>query len=223
MYINCPEHGDFWQAPTVHLKGCGCPVCGSANRGAPGKPKFEKRISKAEILRRFRETHGDSYSYKKVEYEGMHVKICIICRKHGEFWQAPYAHLNGVRCPGCAAGKSHSRLGVEAFQKFARAKRWRNIQHAENGGEFRIPGTRFKVDGYHAASNTVFEFLGDRWHGNLKVFSSRTKCHPHLDLTAKQLNRTSAERLYAIKELGFNVIYIWEQDYKNGLFPSVLR
>lgn len=25
--IICPEHGDFWQLPSSHLKGCGCPIC----------------------------------------------------------------------------------------------------------------------------------------------------------------------------------------------------
>lgn len=27
--IICPEHGEFWQEPWVHMKGCGCPKCGS--------------------------------------------------------------------------------------------------------------------------------------------------------------------------------------------------
>lgn len=25
--IICSEHGEFWQAPSVHLSGCGCPKC----------------------------------------------------------------------------------------------------------------------------------------------------------------------------------------------------
>lgn len=25
--IICPEHGEFWQTPNVHLRGCGCPKC----------------------------------------------------------------------------------------------------------------------------------------------------------------------------------------------------
>ena len=27
--IVCPEHGEFWQVPWTHIKGCGCPKCGS--------------------------------------------------------------------------------------------------------------------------------------------------------------------------------------------------
>ena len=25
--IVCPEHGEFWQTPSDHLKGRGCPIC----------------------------------------------------------------------------------------------------------------------------------------------------------------------------------------------------
>lgn len=30
--IFCPEHGEFWQAPSDHLKGQGCPKCGANER-----------------------------------------------------------------------------------------------------------------------------------------------------------------------------------------------
>lgn len=29
--IICPEHGEFWQRPSHHLKGCGCPMCGNSS------------------------------------------------------------------------------------------------------------------------------------------------------------------------------------------------
>ena len=35
--IICPEHGEFWQTPYVHLNGCGCPKCNES--------KLEKEIS----------------------------------------------------------------------------------------------------------------------------------------------------------------------------------
>ena len=28
-------------------------------------------------------------------------KSCIICPKHGEFWQTPHSHLKGSGCPKC--------------------------------------------------------------------------------------------------------------------------
>ena len=29
--IICPTHGEFWQRPTEHLSGCGCPICKSSH------------------------------------------------------------------------------------------------------------------------------------------------------------------------------------------------
>jgi hypothetical protein len=30
--IICPEHGEFWQTPHVHLRGSGCPECAKIKR-----------------------------------------------------------------------------------------------------------------------------------------------------------------------------------------------
>ena len=56
--------------------------------------------------------HGDKYDYSKVEYVNASTKVCIICLKHGEFWQAPKDHLNGQGCPECGG---HMRKTVEKF------------------------------------------------------------------------------------------------------------
>lgn len=42
-----------------------------------------------------RKVHGDKYDYSKVEYKRAHDKMCIICSKHGEFWQDKFTHLRG--------------------------------------------------------------------------------------------------------------------------------
>jgi len=34
------------------------------------------------------------------------------------------------------------------------------FQHVGNEGEYRIPNSRYSVDGYGAATNTVYEFQG---------------------------------------------------------------
>ena len=31
--IICPEHGEFWQIPSAHLRGRGCPLCANLKRG----------------------------------------------------------------------------------------------------------------------------------------------------------------------------------------------
>lgn len=44
---------------------------------------------------------GDKYDYSKVEYKNIDTKVCIICPKHGEFWQTPSHHISGRGCTKC--------------------------------------------------------------------------------------------------------------------------
>ena len=88
--IICPEHGEFWQTPNQHLSGHGCPVCG-------GNAKLDTE----EFIRRAKEIHGDKYDYSKVNFVSTNKKVCIICPKHGEFWQFANGHLTGRGCPHC--------------------------------------------------------------------------------------------------------------------------
>ena len=93
--IICPKHGEFWQMPHSHLQGNGCTVCGKLKlRGL-----FQKKYN--EFIEQAKEVHGDKYDYSKVEYINANTKVCIICPKHGEFWQTPDNHLHKQGCPNC--------------------------------------------------------------------------------------------------------------------------
>ena len=89
--IICPKHGEFWQTPTMHLSGQGCPTCAKIKR----RWKLEKFIE--NVIK----VHGDKYDYSKVKYINSRTRVCIICPKHGEFWMKPNDHLNGQGCPKC--------------------------------------------------------------------------------------------------------------------------
>ena len=88
--IVCPEHGEFWQTPSDHLNGKGCPQCAG-----------NVRCDKDTFIEKAKHMHNDRYDYSKVEYANAHTKVCIICPEHGEFWQIPNNHLNGNGCPLC--------------------------------------------------------------------------------------------------------------------------
>ena len=105
--IICPEHGEFWQTPCNHLSKKGCPKCRNE------KVKNVRRKDKNTFINDARKVHGDKYDYSKVEYINSNTKICIICPKHGEFWQAPNSHLQNVGCPKCA--KTGVKLTNEEF------------------------------------------------------------------------------------------------------------
>ena len=54
-----------------------------------------------EFIERAKNIHGNKYDYSKVEYKRNDKKVCIICPKHGEFWQTPKSHLRGADCSKC--------------------------------------------------------------------------------------------------------------------------
>ena len=94
--IICPKHGEFWMTPHNHLQGKqNCPFCKGEN--------VRKRSlkTKEQFIKESISIHGNKYDYSKVEYINNQTKVCIICPKHGEFWQAPYHHLNKHGCPYC--------------------------------------------------------------------------------------------------------------------------
>src|SRR6476620_3592399 len=92
--IICPEHGEFYQSPTNHLSGNGCPKCAwKYKRG-----KYRLTTLKT-FLTQANEIHGDKYDYSKVEWKNTRTPITIICLIHGEFTQVPQNHIR-LRC-GC--------------------------------------------------------------------------------------------------------------------------
>lgn len=99
VIIVCPVHGEFEQTPEKHLRGHGCQKCASINSA------MKQRLTTEKFIERSKKVHGDKYDYSKVEYKTINDKVCIICPKHGEFWQVPYSHLKGCGCPICKESK----------------------------------------------------------------------------------------------------------------------
>ena len=95
--IICQKHGEFKIRPDNHLHNHGCKKCKDENihiRCNKGVIKFIEDAKKV---------HGDRYDYSKVDYIDNKTKVCIICPKHGEFWQTPIAHRNQrCNCQQCS-------------------------------------------------------------------------------------------------------------------------
>jgi very-short-patch-repair endonuclease len=94
--ITCKIHGDFYQISNGHINsGCGCQLCYDDRRGESIRKTTE------EFIERAIEKHGDKYDYSKCNYISIDDKLTIICKKHGEFNQVAYSHINGQGCPTC--------------------------------------------------------------------------------------------------------------------------
>jgi Zn finger protein HypA/HybF involved in hydrogenase expression len=92
--ITCPIHGDFFQEPSNHLNGFGCPKC-SGNH----KRNTEDFIMDAKSI------HPDKYDYSKTDVVNNLTKVTITCPVHGDFLQTPKKHLMGQGCPKCRESK----------------------------------------------------------------------------------------------------------------------
>ena len=59
------------------------------------------QLTTEQFIEKAKAIYGNLYDYSKVEYVNARTKICIVCPKHGEFWQTPDNHLHGHECPKC--------------------------------------------------------------------------------------------------------------------------
>ena len=97
IIVTCKKHGDFSVRPDHFFAGHGCPVCAG------------KYLNTEYFIQKANEIHKDKYDYSKTEFKSSQEKVCIICPKHGEFWQTPNSHLMGRGCPKCKAEKACER------------------------------------------------------------------------------------------------------------------
>ena len=104
--IICPEHGEFWQKPRIHLRGYGCPICGGS-----------QRLTTEQFILKANKVHRNKYSYEKANYINTGTKVCITCPEHGDFWQVPNNHLLGAGCPKCAGKYNDLEFFIERARK----------------------------------------------------------------------------------------------------------
>jgi len=203
--IICPIHGEFFQRPHNHLQKQGCDICFKS------KLSDILSLSTEEFIERANNIHKNKYDYSCVNYKRQKEKIGIICKKHGLFSQTAEGHLKGYNCPKCV-NNSYSKKSISWLNEIAKKENI-HIQHAENDGEYSIPSTRYKADGYCEKTNTIYEFYGDVFHGNLELYEEDEQCHPFSDECAGNLYMKTIQREQKIKKLGYNLVTIWERNF----------
>lgn len=134
-----------------------------------------------------------------------------IC-SHGEPFNARVCDRTSgnIRCP-CESGATYSQAAIDWMKSIELAENIQ-IQHAKNGGEFVIPGTKYRVDGYHAATNRVFEYHGDFWHGN-PLKHRRDDVNAVNGKTFGELYDKTVAREEKIRSLGYVLVTMWESEW----------
>jgi hypothetical protein len=205
--IICPKHGEYLQRGSDHLQGKGCRTC----MGEQAKSRYisnrDEFIEKAVVV------FGKRYCYDKVIYEGNKNYVIINCQKHGDFSMSPNNHLRGHGCPICGnspiSAISQKWLDLLGVPKEYREKKL-------NIGEQIIT-----VDAYDPGTNTVFEFWGDFWHGNPKVFKQTDINYRSKKLFGELYENTMVRRT-AIIEAGYNLVEIWENEFNRKNHPNCI-
>ncbi len=198
VLIGCPKHGYFLQTPKQHLNGSGCRLCYNEKAGQcnfKGQEDFISEISKI---------HDYKYDYSKVEYIGQAYKIEIICPIHGPFFQKAQSHWYGHGCRKCNKSISKSETAWLDSLNIPNDKNYRNVTiQSEN--------TKYNVDAVY--NGVIYEFYGDYWHGNPIIYKS-----DDMNTTVKkpfgELYNRTIQRENELNNLGYNIISIWESDWK---------
>jgi len=204
VIILCSIHGNFLQSPDKHLQKRGCKKCQYDVLKKQLTKSNENFIKDAILI------HGNKYDYSKVNYIGNKHEVTIVCSKHAEFKQRPNCHLNGRGCPKCNPVQ-YSNMAINYLNFMSKYYNIK-IQHALNGGEFLIPETKYRADGYCKKNNTIFELHGNIWHGNPKIYKPEDMSY--LGKTYGELYKKTIKKENKIKDLGYNLVVMWEHDWK---------
>lgn len=197
--IICRKHGIFEQRPNCHIHGThpqGCPVCS-------GKQK----LTSFQIVEKAQKIHGDSYEYDLNDYVSNKRKIKIFCKKcKSFFYQSIHNHIDRLAgCPKCANSRK-SKISQEWLD-------YSGIQKENREVTLYLGNRKYIVDGFDIKTNTIYEFLGDFWHGN----PNRYRLDEINDITKKtfrELYEETNKRKIVFLSHGYNVIFIWEYDWK---------
>lgn len=181
--ITCPKHGEFWQSAYLHFNGSDCPKCEDAVSG------IKKRKNTEEFIERSKKVHGDKYDYSKTNYITAKEKVCIICPKHGEFWQSPWHHMKSNGCPKCVSPTSKAEREICEYVK--------SIVGEDNViSNDRIILKGKEIDIYVPSLKIGIEYNGLYWHTKDKKY--------HIEKTE------------GCKKLGIKLIQIFEDEYVNN-------
>ena len=181
----CPEHGEFKQTPTKHLRGQGCPKCGKRNAGV------KNRITQDEFLNRARLIHMDKYDLTSVKFVTFADKIDVRCLKHGLFSVRPYDFLEGHGCPKCANLISAPENEIYDFICSIVGKE--NVSR----NDMSILANGKEIDIYIPSLKIGFEYNGLYWHNEA---AGKGKWY-HYDKTEQ------------CEKLGIKLIQIFEDEY----------
>ena len=194
--IICPEHGEFWTTPNIHLDNHACPKCSDLIKNHT-KYSLEDFINKANKI------HNNRYSYKKVHYINNKTHVIITCPIHGDFKQRPDKHLIGQGCPKC--NHSHGENEVERILISNNIKY--ECQYIINIDKEINPSGKAYIDFYLPDYNLFIEYNGEQHYIAKEHFGGeiRLKIQQKRDTFVRNYCRENNIRLLEISYTEKNI------------------
>ena len=166
--LQCLKCGHIWEVKPYNIcTGYGCPKCKYKRIADIRRTPQEEFIKKAKMIH-------PTYNYSKVQYINSDTKVCIICPKHGEFWQSPDSHVNGkCGCPKCRQSRGEQLVNSILDQLNLPYKRQYQIK---NDTPFRKTNLAY-IDFYLKLNNQEFfiEYNGELHYISKKHFGGDLK------------------------------------------------
>ncbi len=189
----------------------GC-ACGKADQSKLFNSEAIRRNSIK--FERAKKRHSKLYIISnKTKYTGFLDKVsmtCKVCNTSKQVGQQYFIWKKKIKCLVCTPinrTSSKADTFLSSVEKYVRLKFEREFSPGIN---------RYRIDGFNHRFGIALEFNGDAWHGNLDVYSPRSKPHPRFrERTAYSLYR---ETIIREKELHnrYHVISVWEFDWDNS-------
>jgi hypothetical protein len=191
------EKGHEWKTYIYNrTKGVGCPYCSN------------KKICKdnslatcnSELAKQWHPTKNKTLTPHNVApHSG--IKVWWLCENNHEWESSINDRTRGNGCPKCTKRISKSCV------------KWLDEQNINEREKYIfINKKRFYVDGFN--KNTIFEFLGDYWHGNPIKFNP-DNIHPIIKKSFGDLLYKTINKLNYLYNCGYIIIYKWESIEQN--------
>ena len=181
------------------VAGNGCPYCRGLKVGY-GNDLATKR---PDIAKQWHPTKNSFGSHEVTV--GSRKKAWRLCEDCGHEWLSSIFNMvgNDSGCPRC--DRKVSKISQRWLDSLGVLVRENNIKEFD-----------FRVDGFDPTTNTVYEFLGDYWHGNPQAFSPKKVFSRKKQQTLADRYNQTFQRFEKLKVAGYKIFYVWENDYRNG-------
>jgi len=190
-----------WKASVKdRVKGRGCPYCSNKK---VCKDNCLKNVY-PEIAKEWHPTRNKTLTPEDVVF-GSHKKVWWKCsNKNHKSWKARVVDRKRFHCPSCSIKVS------KISQKWLDSL---NILQQNREISIVIDSKRYFVDGFCPKTNTIYEFYGDFWHGNPKIYNlddiNKVNKKSYRDLLKNTMIRE-----FILKSAGYKIVSIWEKDFK---------